>query len=664
MSKCLYITEKPSVAASFAEVLGMNITKMDRGRGYAENETSVISWCFGHLITLAFPDVYDPKFKEWKIEHLPIIPNKYIYTVIDDSGVKRQFDTIKALANRDDIDMIYACTDSGREGEYIYRLVYEHSGSTKSAKRVWISSFTDDSIKNGIKNALDISKYDSLSSSAYCRAKEDWLFGMNFSRIYTCQYGWKLNNLLEQKGKSVIAVGRVMTCVLGLVVERELEIRNFVPKKHYGITGQFKSEESLINYSGKWTPEKKDEKIDVNKDAKKDSKKDTKTEEEEKYISMEDAQKIMESLQGLPALIKKVDIKSKSEVAPLLFNLAELQSECTKKFKLAVHKTLEIAQSLYEKKLITYPRTDSRHLTTSIVPELPKILNGLSKNPTFKDSVLKIKEIGGVKITASTKRYVDDSKVTDHYAIIPTYMTTDMSRLDSDTRNVYSLIIKRFLAIFFPPAVFNTVRVETEVGKELFITNSKTLKDAGWKEVYDVSAKQDEETTDAPIHLLKKKEKCQVLDYSLDEKETKAPPRYTDGSLVITMEKAGKFIENEELREQIKTCGIGTSATRASIIKKLNDIGYMDINPKTQVVSTTKKGEAIVAVISRTAKELLSPSLSASWEKGLVMIEKNETTEEVFYDKLCSYITKTIQKVKNSSRFIDLNEIFNDNRSN
>jgi len=646
LGKKLYITEKPSVAASFAEVLGMKITKQDKSRGYAESEHSVVTWCFGHLITMAYPDAYDAKYREWKVEDLPIIPEQYKYIVIDDEGVKKQFETIKTLMNRDDIDLIYACTDSGREGEYIYRLVYEQSGSNKSAKRVWISSQTEEAIKEGIRSAKDISEYDSLAKAAYSRAKEDWLFGMNFSRIYTCMYGRKLSSFLKESKSSVVAIGRVMTCVLGLVVDREQEIRNFVPKKHYGIAATFLSSDSNLLYKGKWTPQDK-----------KDSKE---ADDEEKYISREEAQKVIENLKGHPGKIKKVEVKTKKEQPPLLFNLAELQSEANKKFKLPVDKTLEIAQWLYEKKLITYPRTDSRVLSTDVLHEIPKVLNGIYKNPEYKDYVLKIKEMGDLKVTKSTKRYVDDSKVTDHYAIIPTYVTADTVRMDDNTKNVYNLIVKRFLAIFFPPAVYNTVRVETAVNNEIFVSNAKTLKEAGWKEVYEVSvAKQDEELTEVPIHLLTKNEMAEVKEFELEEKETKPPSRYTDGSLIITMEKAGKFIEDEELREQIKTCGIGTSATRAGIIKKLSDIGYIKINPKTQVVTPTLKGEAIVEVVRRTAKELLSPSLTASWEKGLAMIENKETSCEIFEEKLYAYINKTINKVKKSSGNIELSKIIN-----
>ncbi|PYG87118.1 DNA topoisomerase-3 [Ruminiclostridium sufflavum DSM 19573] len=636
MGKRLFITEKPSVAASFAGILGLQIAKNDRGKGFAENNEIIVSWCFGHLVTMAYPDAYDSKYKEWKIEQLPIIPSEYKYTVIDERGIGKQFNVIKTLMCREDVEMIYACTDSGREGEYIFRLVYAQSGCNKPAKRVWISSQTEESIKRGIDEAKSINAYDLLAKAAYSRAKEDWLFGMNLSRMYTCQYGRILSNSLKESKSSVIPIGRVMTCVLGLVVDRELEIRNFVPQKHYGIKASFKSQDTGIEYAGRWQPKKSK------------GRKASEEEEQDKYIGREEAEETIERLTGKEAVIKKVEVKVKNEQPPLLFNLAELQSEANKKFKLPVEKTLEIAQSLYEKKLISYPRTDSRVLSTDVVGEIPKVLNGLYKNEEFKDYILRIKEQGELKVTKTTKRYVDNSKVTDHYAIIPTYVTARLSGMDTNAAKIYSLIVKRFLAVFYPAAQYNTVKVETNIDGETFVSNAKTLLSLGWKEVYEVSAKKDEEEiTDSPIHKLVKNEKSEVLGFELEEKETKPPSRYTDGSLIITMEKAGKFIENEELREQIKTCGIGTSATRAGIIKKLREIGHISIHSKTQVVTPTLKGEAIVKLVRRTAKELLNPSLTASWEKGLSMIENGETTEAIFMEKLHGYITRSIEKVKN-----------------
>ena len=452
MGKKLFISEKPSVAASFASVLGLEVQKGDRAKGYAEAGETIVTWCFGHLVTMAFPDAYDPRYKEWKVEHLPIIPEEYKYIVLGDKGAAKQFEVINRLMCRDDVEMIYSCTDSGREGEYIFRLVYSQAGCEKPAKRVWISSQTEEAVKKGIQDAKELSAYDSLSKAAYCRAKEDWLFGMNFSRIYTCQYGRALSNSLKESKSSVIAIGRVMTCVLGLVVDRELEIRNFVPRTHYGVLANFVSADTNISYKGRWTSKKT-----------KDKQAPEESEENDKYISKEDAQELIERLKDQQGVVKKVEIKLKNEQPPLLFNLAELQSEAAKKLKIPVDKTLEIAQNLYEKKLISYPRTDSRVISTDVLGELPKVLNGLFKNSAFKDHILSIKELGELRVNKTTKRYVDDSKVTDHYAIIPTYETADLSRLDADTASIYNLIVKRFLAIFYPPAVYNTTRVETEI---------------------------------------------------------------------------------------------------------------------------------------------------------------------------------------------------------
>jgi len=643
VGKSLYITEKPSVAASFATVLGVEVSRVERSRGFAESADTVITWCYGHLVTMSYPDAYNPEYKQWRVNHLPIIPEVYQYSVIEEKGNRKQFDVVSSLLNRSDVDCVYACTDSGREGEYIFRLVYAQSRSEKPARRVWISAQTEEAVKKGIREAKDIHEYDNLGKAAYCRAKEDWLFGMNFSRLYTCQYGRDLGSFLKEPKSAVIAIGRVMTCVLGLVVERELEIRHFVPKINYAVVASFLSADNGVAYKGRWQPVKKKAPktgIELKGAAGKE-------EESDDSLTREDAQALIDRLSGKTAEVRKVDIKVKPEPPPLLFNLAELQSEANKRFKMPVDRTLEVAQSLYEKKLISYPRTDSRVLSTEVVPELPKVLNGLFGQPAWKDAVRRIKDFGKLSVDKTTKRFVDDEKVTDHYAIIPTYVTADPETLDTDAKNVYNLIIKRFLAIFYPAAEYNTVKVETDLGGETFTTSSKVLKSPGWKEIYDIAAgKGDDDLTESPIHKLVKKEKCEVTGFELEERETKPPARFTDGSLILTMEKAGKYIENEELRAQIKTTGIGTSATRSGIIKKLTDIGYIRIHSKTQVITPTDKGEAIVALVRLSAKDLLNPTLTASWEKGLFLIQNGETTEEVFQEKLNAYIRRTIDKVK------------------
>lgn len=627
MGKKLIITEKPSVAESFAKVLGLTISRVHRAQGFCENDKYILTWCFGHLVTMVYPDGYDKRYKFWNVWDLPIIPSKYKYAVIDDDGIKKQFNTISTLFNRSDVDVIYVCTDSGREGEYIYRLVYQESKSTKPSLRVWISSYTDESILDGLKNAKDISAYDSLANSAYSRAKEDWLFGINFSRLYTCLYGRELSSYLNEDKSSVIAIGRVMTCVLGLVTKREEEIQNFVPKTHYEVIAYFNSTTNNIEYTGKWTPRDKSTEGDMPK---------------------KDAQELIDRLSGINASVQKITNRKKNEVPPLLFNLSELQSEANKKFKIPVDKTLEIAQNLYEKKYITYPRTDSRVLTTDIVPTLPNILNGLYKNNHFQEYIIKIKSLGPLKITPKTKRYVDNSKVTDHYAIIPTYVSPNLDSLNTDTRNVYCLIVRRFLAAFYPNAVYNTTKVETVIQKELFVTNLRTLDTLGWKEVYNTPTKNLKDDKSPNLTKLVRGEMCNVIRFELMEKQSKPPLRYTDGSLIITMEKAGKFIQDENLREQIKTSGIGTSATRAGIIKKLHTIGYIHINKKTQTVTPTKKGTAIANLVRKTAKELLDPKLTASWEKGLSMIESNEVSQDEFDTKLTKYVVKTLNKIRNT----------------
>lgn len=623
MGKKIIITEKPSVAESFAKVLGLSMTRSSRTNGFCENDKFIITWCFGHLVTMVYPDEYDKKYKFWNIADLPIIPSEYKYALIDDAGIKKQFSTISTLFNRSDVDVIYVCTDSGREGEYIYRLVYQESGCTKPALRVWISSYTDESIIAGLKDAKDISKYNSLSDSAYSRAKEDWLFGINFSRLYTCLYGEKLASYLNEDKRSLIAIGRVMTCVLGLITNRESEIQNFVPRTHYEIMAHFHSLTNDVDYTGKWTTNDKSSDSDMPK---------------------KEAEELIERLRDKQGRIAKITKKKKNELPPLLFNLSELQSEANKKFKIPVDKTLEIAQTLYEKKYITYPRTDSRVITTDIVSTLPNILNGLYKNEYFREYITKIKSFGALKITTKTKRYVDNNKVTDHYAIIPTYVSPNVDNLDINTKNVYCLIVKRFLAAFFPNAVYNTIKIETVINKELFVTNSRTLDTIGWKEVYNTPTKNNDEAC-CDLAKLSPKEECSTKKFELLEKQSKPPARYTDGTLILTMEKAGKFIEDEELREQIKTCGIGTSATRAGIIRKLNTIGYININKKTQTITPTKKGNAIANLVKKTAKELLDPKLTASWEKGLSMIECNEVSKEEFDNKLKDYIVRVMQKL-------------------
>jgi DNA topoisomerase-3 len=635
MQKSLYITEKPSVAVTFADVIGLKVSSYDRKKGYAENENSIVTWCYGHLITMAYPGEYSEKYKLWSSDNLPIIPKNYKYKVIEDRGISNQYNIIDKLMNRDDVDIIYACTDSGREGEYIFRLVYGRSNSNKMVKRVWISSYTSESILKGIKEAKNMNEYDLLGKAAYSRAKEDWLFGMNFSRCYTTIHGMSISSILKTHKRTVISIGRVMTCVLGLVASREDEIKNFKPTKSYGIKAKFKSTKSEIEYLGKWAPTKEKN-------------------EEEKNYSKSEIKKIIENLKGKEAFVFEIKKKKTKENPPLLFNLAELQSVANKAYKIPVNKTLEIAQELYEKKLISYPRTDCRVMSEEIFDEIPNVLKSLFETTEYKNYLQYIRENGKLLVNKKTKRYVDNKKVSDHYAIIPTYIKANLNTMDTDVKKIYNLIIRRFLAIFYPKAEYYNINVKTKVGNEIFVTTSKDLSLKGWKSVYNINTKNSLDIKKSALFNLNKNEKCNIIDFDLDERETKPPSRYTEGTLILTMEKAGKFVEDEELREQIKTSGIGTSATRSGIIKKLYDIEYIDINKKTQVIRPTIKGDSIYELVKITAKELLNPAFTASWEKGLEMIENGETNEEIFKEKLHNYIEKTINKLKMSDGSINM----------
>lgn len=623
MPKKLLITEKPSVAMEFAKALKLGT---NRKNGYIESEEWIITWCVGHLVTMSYPEVYDANLKYWRIDTLPFIPEVFKYEVIP--SVQNQFNIIKSLITREDVDTIYVSTDSGREGEYIYRLVDQMIGvEGKLKKRVWIDSQTEEEILRGIREAKDLSEYDSLSDAAYLRAKEDYLIGINFSRLLTIIYGRRVANSINEDRAS-ISVGRVMTCVLGMVVIREREIRNFVKTKYYkvfvdfnGFIGDLKISENSKLYLP----------IDLYNDS--------------GFKQEIKAKEVIDNLEGKDAVVEEVKKTKQKENAPLLFNLAEIQNECTKRFKIKPDETLEIIQNLYEKKLVTYPRTDARVLSTAVAKEISKNLNGLAKN--FKDEeVQKIisKMISEKYSTNLIKtKYVNDSKITDHYAIIPTGQGLEnYDKLPELQKNVYKLIVKRFLAIFYPPAEFNKVAVSIKIGEELFTANEKVCINKGYLEVL----KQDEiKEANEILKDLKKGQKLDVKELGIKEAETNPPTRYNSGSLILAMENAGKLIEDEALREQIKGAGIGTSATRAEIIKKLEKIKYIEINPKTQIVTPSKKGEIIFDVVNHSMPDMLNPKLTASWEKGLEMVANKEIKQEEFMQKLESYIRGKFKKI-------------------
>ncbi len=647
MSKNILITEKPSVAQEFAKVLNVNTTRKD---GYLEAENWIITWCIGHLVTMSYPEKYDEKMKLWRLDTLPFMPKEYKYEVIP--NVQKQFNTIQMLLNREDVSTIYVATDSGREGEYIYRLVEQMIGvKGKDRKRVWIDSQTEEEIKKGIREAKELTEYDSLADSAYLRAKEDYLIGINFSRLLTIIYGKRAASKLQEDRIS-ISVGRVMTCVLGMVVSREREIRNFVKVPYYKIVGEFGPKDS--SFTAEW-------KVTENSS----QKESVKLYNETGFKKEKDAKNFIIELSNKKAIVKEVKKSRQKENAPLLFNLAEIQNECTKRFKIKPDETLEIIQNLYEKKLVTYPRTDARVLSTAVAKVISKNLNGIAKG--FKNEEIQgyIKKMVDEKYSTNLikTKYVNDSKITDHYAIIPTGQGYEnYEKLPDLQKEVYKLIVKRFLAIFYPPAEFNkvaiTIQVENKEHQEEFSASGKVCLKQGYLEVLK-NKNTPKESTDsaekvenneekdnlAVFAQIKKGQEIEVVNYETKEAQTNPPTRYNSGSIILAMENAGKLIEDEELREQIKGAGIGTSATRAEIIKKLEKIQYIQINDKTQIITPTQKGEIIYDIVYNAMPDMLNPKLTASWEKGLDMVSKKEIESNVFMEKLEKYIQTKFDKL-------------------
>lgn len=633
MGKSLYIAEKPCVAQEFAKALKQN---MKRREGWLESDESVVTWCVGHLVTMSYPEVYDPKYKKWSLSTLPFLPETFLYEVIP--NVKKQFDIVSGLLNRKDVDTIYVCTDSGREGEYIYRLVEQMAHvKGKKRKRVWIDSQTEEEILRGIREAKDLSAYDHLSDSAYLRAKEDYLMGINFSRILTLKYGNTIAGFLH-KNYVVLSAGRVMTCVLGMVVRREREIREFVKTPFYRVIGKFAADQT--RFEGEWKAVK-GSRYEFS----------PKLYRENGFKTREAAQELVNDLKGSGGTAKLVSVEKKKEKKnpPLLFNLAELQNECSRRFKISPDETLRIVQDLYEKKLVTYPRTDARVLSTAVAKEIHKNLNGLSKyEPTaaLLGYIAKERTHKGLEKT----RYVNDSQITDHYAIIPTGQgLLALQAVSGTARQVYDLIVRRFLSIFYPPAVYQKMMLELEVGREHFFSNFKILAEEGFYKVTGIpgtkKGKTDEEEESVPdselfdrLQKLKKGDLVLAEDFEIREGETSPPKRYNSGSMILAMENAGQLIEDEELRAQIKGSGIGTSATRAEILKKLIHIKYLTLNKKTQVITPTLMGELIYDAVNHSIRSLLNPELTASWEKGLTLVANGEITSEEYMQKLEQFI--------------------------
>lgn len=662
MGKRLFIAEKPSVAQEFAKALKVNATRKD---GYMESADTIVTWCVGHLVTMSYPEVYDPALKKWSLSTLPFLPDKFLYEVIP--SVKKQFDIVSGLLNREDVDTIYVCTDSGREGEYIYRLVDEmaHVSNQKDKRRVWIDSQTPEEIMRGIEQAKPIAEYDNLADAAYLRAKEDYLMGINFSRVLTLKYGNVVQNYLNKGKWSAVSVGRVMTCVLGMVVKREREIRSFVKTPFYRViasTGLVSAD-----FESEWRAVKGSRYFETPALYK-----------ENGFCKKEDAQALIEYIidgqknenGDIDAQVVKVEKKKENKSAPLLFNLAELQNVCSKMFKISPDETLKYTQELYEKKLVTYPRTDARVLSTAVSKVITQNLKGLTRfapAASFATEILEEKKYAGL---AKTK-YVNDKQITDHYAIIPTGQGFDaLAGLNKTAMGVYMVIVRRFLSIFYPPAVYLKVAIETKASEEHFFANFKVLKEEGYYKVAGNPDKKKKEkdakeitendgtTDDSDSNSseseklaklagnLKKGDHVTIKGLSIKEGETSPPKRYSSGTLILAMENAGQLIEDEELRAQIKGSGIGTSATRAEILNKLVKISYLKLNKKTQIITPTYLGEGIYDVVNSSITTLLNPELTASWEKGLTYVAEGKISKEEYMQKLTSFVTRMTQGVK------------------
>ena len=634
MGKSVYIAEKPSVAQEFAKALKLNTRRKD---GYLEADSAIVTWCVGHLVTMSYPEVYDAKLKRWRLDTLPFLPKEFKYEVIP--AVAKQFQIVKEQLTREDVDTIYVCTDSGREGEYIYRLVEQMAGvKGKVRKRVWIDSQTEEEILRGIQEAKPLEDYDNLSASAYLRAKEDYLMGINFSRLLTLKYGNSISNYL-QTNYTVLSVGRVMTCVLGMIVRREREIREFVKTPFFRVISTVDVEGQT--FEGEWRAVKGSryfESFDLYK--------------ENGFQKREKAEELIAYLsQPLPLTCEILSIEKKKEKKnpPLLFNLAELQNECSKRFKISPDETLRIVQELYEKKLVTYPRTDARVLSTAVAKEIHKNLNGLSKYEMAGPFLSDILRFGSHKGLEKT-RYVNDKQITDHYAIIPTGQGLPALQAVAPTaRQVYDLIVRRFLSIFYPPAVYQKVSIVTKRKEEQFFSSFKVLAEEGYLKVTGVpgtkkgeDAGEDNENQDEDlfslVQKLRKGMQLNVQGFQIKEGETSPPKRYNSGSIILAMENAGQLIEDEELRAQIKGSGIGTSATRAEILKKLIHIKYLALNKKTQIITPTLLGEMVFDVVGHSIRSLLNPELTASWEKGLNYVAEGEITPEEYMVKLERFV--------------------------
>ena len=678
MGKNLFIAEKPSVAREFAKALQITGSNRD---GYIESNDAIVTWCVGHLVTMSYPEAYDEKYKRWSLNTIPFIPTVFKYEVID--SVKKQFQIVSGLLNREDVETIYVCTDSGREGEYIYRLVERQANvHGKARRRVWIDSQTEEEILRGIREARDLSEYDNLCAAAFLRAKEDYLMGINFSRVLTLKYGNAVKDYLKID-RAVVSVGRVMTCVLGMVVNREREIRNFVKTPFYrvvasvllgarGIDCEWRAVEGTPYFASPLLYK------------------------ENGFKEREPAEKLIRYLLEEPrkAIVYSIEKKKENRNAPLLYNLAELQNDCSKYFKISPDETLRIAQELYEKKLTTYPRTDARVLSTAVSKEIYKNIKGLTNFQIVSTLASKVLQEGTYKGIAKT-RYVNDKQITDHYAIIPTGQgLNNYNQLSPTAQKVYEIVARRFLSIFYPPAVYRKVALCVAIREEKLFANFKVLESPGYLAVTEFSFRRkkengretsgdadDEESANADntdnaeeqsldaglmevLNHLKKGMELPVKDAQIKEGETSPPKRYNSGTIILAMENAGQLIEDEELRAQIKGSGIGTSATRAEILKKLVNIKYLALNKKTQIITPTLMGEMIYEVVNQSIRPLLDPKLTASWEKGLTLVADGNITEQEYMDKLDDFVRRRTNIVKQMNNQASLNRQFQEAAKN
>lgn len=655
--KSLYIAEKPSVAQEFMKALGENPQRRD---GYSESDDAVFTWCVGHLVTMSYPAEYDASLKRWSMDTIPFIPTEWKYEIIP--AVAKQFNIVAGLLNREDVDKIYVCTDSGREGEYIYRLVEQMAGvHGKKRLRVWIDSQTEEEIKRGVRDAKDLSEYDNLSEAAYLRAKEDYLMGINFSRVLTLKYGQSISSFFRQNNRTVIAVGRVMTCVLGMVVRREREIRNFVKTPFYRVVATLPLSEDK-NFDAEWKAVEGSKYFESPKLYKENGFKERKDAEELINILSENKPVTME--------VVSIERKTENKQPPLLYNLAELQNDCSKFFKLSPDETLKHTQELYEKKLVTYPRTDARVLSTAVAKVIDKNIAGLRNIPEYKEFVEEILAAKSYEGIAKT-RYVNDKQITDHYAIVPTGQGfNNLKNLSATTKAVYYAIVRRFLSIFYPAAVYKKISISFRRDTESFFASFKVLEKEGYLKVVNSFRKskadgeetEEEKYDEAFLDKLKGLKKGSILDvsgFNVKEGETSPPKRYNSGSMILAMENAGQLIEDEELRAQIKGSGIGTSATRAEILKKLVDKKYINLNNKTQIITPSQLGEIVYDVVDNSIKRLLDPRLTASWEKGLTGVAEGNISTDEYLLKLEAFISKNTMMVKSLNNEYSLRQYFN-----